>query len=70
VKAWKRKFQQTYQSLDIKPFGKWKRAIEGSVRMDAKKEIRKQQEEAIDTLVAESERLGLYEWSKKDESFD
>ena len=42
MKAYKKKWQDVYMSLDIKPFGKWKRAIEGSVRMAAKKEIRRE----------------------------
>lgn len=47
MKAWKRKYQAEYMALDSKPKGKLKRAIEGSVRADAKKEIRKQTEEYL-----------------------
>jgi len=42
MKPYKKAFQKLYQFLDIKPFGKWKRALKGKERMDNKKEIRKQ----------------------------
>ena len=45
MRDYKKKFQAFWMTLDIKPFGKWKRAIEGSNRMNAKKDIRKQLKE-------------------------
>lgn len=41
MKQWRKKFQAYWMTLDIKPFGKWKRAVEGSERMKARDEARR-----------------------------
>lgn len=39
MQPYKRKFQKEENTTDLTPKGKWKRALEGAVRMEAKKEI-------------------------------
>lgn len=57
MKEWRREFQKKYMALDIKPFGKWKKAIEGSNRMKARKEARKEAQKhmALSKVLDENE---------------
>lgn len=45
MKPWKKKFQDLYMTLDIKPFGKWKKAVRSYERNYGKKEIKEQLKE-------------------------
>lgn len=39
MREYKKEFQRKFMALDVKPKGKWRRAIEGSNRVKARKEI-------------------------------
>lgn len=55
MRDYKKKYQAEYQSLDIRPKGKWMDAIEGSNRMRAKQAIHNEIANEWDQYLHDSE---------------